>query len=171
MNYPATSSVDLITLSPFLFQENSEIQVRQKYSTISESAEEDDYFFIAGRSIDITRNARENARSIEDKSLAQETEITLAVIRKCVEANSSDHNFPSIHLFKPEDGSILIEWIFQNLRLGINIEQNKEESSWFFVTNENLGNINAYGHLESTIRKPVLKWLISFIISNPSLVN
>ncbi len=39
---------------------------------------------------------------------------------------------PSV--FYPDDGSILIEWINVNWRLGISVEKPFFESSWYFVS-------------------------------------
>ncbi len=40
---------------------------------------------------------------------------------------------------KCEDGSILIEWIHKNCRFGITLESNREESGWYFVSNDLIG--------------------------------
>ena len=32
-----------------------------------------------------------------------------------------------------EDGSILLEWLFKDWRIGISIEKNRAESSWYIV--------------------------------------
>lgn len=57
--------------------------------------------------------------------------------------NFNIENLPKIYAFNLEDGSLLIEWIFDDLRIGFNIEPIKTESSWYLVTNKNLGEINA----------------------------
>ena len=37
---------------------------------------------------------------------------------------------------KLEDGSAIVEWVSPDVRFGINIELNPEESGWFYVTKD-----------------------------------
>lgn len=74
--------------------------------------------------------------------------------------------FQKMHLFSVEDGSALLEWIFEDYRIGFGIEPDREESSWYLVTKENLGNINAYGSLSGIDNRNIVTWLINFINVN-----
>jgi hypothetical protein len=46
------------------------------------------------------------------------------------------------------DGTIEIEQIFDNLRFGYTIENDRKLSSWFFVSNENAGDYMEYGNFD-----------------------
>ena len=61
---------------------------------------------------------------------------------------------------------MLIEWIFENFRVGFTIEKNSEESGWYLVSGKNLGQINAYGNLNKADDEKLLSWLLVFVISN-----
>ena len=65
-----------------------------------------------------------------------------------------------------EDNSILIEWIFNDYRVGFNIETKNEESGWYLVTNRELGEISASGSIHNIEIKTILLWLLNFVISN-----
>ena len=39
-------------------------------------------------------------------------------------------HLPPLQAFNVDDGSVLIEWIFGNFRIGFNIEPNPEDSGW-----------------------------------------
>ena len=42
-------------------------------------------------------------------------------------------HLPQLHAFDVQDGSILIEWIFDDFRVGFSIEPIPSESSWYLV--------------------------------------
>lgn len=48
------------------------------------------------------------------------------------------------HFIKLEDGSILIEWIAPDVRFCINIEVNRSESGWCYVTKDGKENDSGY---------------------------
>ena len=70
---------------------------------------------------------------------------------------------PILQLFHVDDGSILIEWIFSDFRIGFSIEPNFEESSWYLVSKKNMGGINASGNLENMDIKSLFLWLFYFV--------
>ncbi len=72
---------------------------------------------------------------------------------------------PKIHAFNVDDGSILLEWVFDDFRIGFSIEPLETESSWFLITNEERDSISASGYLSDTIENTLL-WIISFVIVN-----
>ena len=110
---------------------------------------------------------------IKDKKIAIEVKKLLGFIHSVIEdfklLNYELGDLKPLHLFLVEDGSILVEWIFDDFRIGFNFEQNLEESSWYLVTNENLFGINASGYIvdiASEKFKLVLLWLINFVLSH-----
>ena len=70
-----------------------------------------------------------------------------------------------MHAFIEEDGSLLIEWTFEQFRIGFNFDNENSDSSWYLVSLENIGNINAYGSLSDVNEKTIL-WLINFAITH-----
>ncbi len=75
-------------------------------------------------------------------------------------------DFPQLHAFIDDEGIVSIEWIFSHFRIGFVIDTILTDSSWYLVSNGELGDTSASGYLyENDIDKRV-QWLISFIISN-----
>jgi hypothetical protein len=73
---------------------------------------------------------------------------------------------PPMHGFVYEDGSISIDWIQTNFRVGFNIEADSAQSGWYLLSNKELGGITASGRtLNIDLRKLIL-WLLNFVISN-----
>lgn len=73
---------------------------------------------------------------------------------------------PQLQAFKVDDGSILIEWIFDDFRLGFSIEPEVQESSWYLVSSKNLGEISASGYIPRTDIKNLILWLTNFVVSH-----
>jgi len=48
----------------------------------------------------------------------------------------SDGILPAIHAHREDDDSIIIEWIFPDIRFGLNIEKDKKESGWHVVSKQ-----------------------------------
>lgn len=118
---------------------------------------------------DLTRSARDKIRSIPDKELAGTALRILSMINDQLMKLGNISHYPEFHSFLLEDGSIGIEWIFPNLRLGFGVDQNPEESSWFLVTSEVGGNISACGKLFCEKVHPPIEWLIGFVATNPDI--
>lgn len=80
----------------------------------------------------------------------------------CVEFDLD--TIPKIHAFTYEsDDSILLEWVFEEYRIGFSIETVDSESGWYLVTKESLGKINASGYLTD---EDTVLWLMNFIIAH-----
>jgi hypothetical protein len=65
-----------------------------------------------------------------------------------------------------DDNSVLIEWIFNDFRIGFNIEDNIHESGWYLMTNGKFGDISASGYIKNSNIKKNIMWLITFILIN-----
>ena len=77
-------------------------------------------------------------------------------------------HLPHLHAFDVQDGSILIEWIFDDFRVGFSIEPVPTESSWYLVSNAKLGYIGTSGDIsqdESETQNLMLE-LLTFVISH-----
>jgi len=71
---------------------------------------------------------------------------------------------PQLHAFNVDDGSVLIEWIFDDFRIGFSIESEPKESSWYLVSNTNSGEMAASGYISRVDIKTLALWLINFVI-------
>ena len=70
---------------------------------------------------------------------------------------------PQVRAYAPDDGSILIEWNFDNFRINFNIEKDNSENSWHLISN-NFGEVSASGYIRSGNIEPIIVWLFCFII-------
>ena len=77
-------------------------------------------------------------------------------------------HLPNLLAFDVEDGSILIEWIFDDFRVGFGIEPTLSESSWYLVSNIRLGDINLAGEMPKNEleTQDLMLHLVNFVVSN-----
>jgi hypothetical protein len=73
---------------------------------------------------------------------------------------------PKINGFSIDDGSILLEWIFEDFRIGFSIENNGSESSWYLVSTKKYGEINASGYISDHNFENIILWLLNFVLVN-----
>jgi len=108
--------------------------------------------------------------NIENPNVAQEAKKLLVVIQDVLtsfrQVGIDMSHLPPIRAFKLDDGAVLIEWIFSDYRVGFSVEPNPEDSGWYLVTKENLGNINASGYTSHVDLKKQMLWLFAYVFSN-----
>ena len=111
-------------------------------------------------------------RQAKDEKVADEARRILSIIAKTIlifQSRGVDlGHLPHLHAFDVQDGSILIEWIFDDFRLGFSIEPVPTESSWYLVSNAKLGYIGRSGDIsqdESETQNLMLE-LLTFVISH-----
>ena len=111
-------------------------------------------------------------RQAKDEKVADEARRILSIIAKTIlifQSRGVDlGHLPHLHAFDVQDGSILIEWIFDDFRVGFSIEPVPTESSWYLVSNAKLGYIGTSGDIsqdESETQNLMLE-LLTFVISH-----
>ncbi len=122
---------------------------------------------------ELIRNAESTISQLEK---SEKTELTKDILCKAMYWASflssqlpNFDNIPKIKASELEDSSILIEWAFENWRIGFGIENEIEESSWHLVSNENLGNISASGYLTKVESRRIILWLLFFVALHQGL--
>lgn len=65
-----------------------------------------------------------------------------------------------------EDNSALIEWNFEDFRIGFSIEPDKEESGWYLVSNDNLQELSLSGVIQFDKLEPLVVRLLNFASAN-----
>jgi hypothetical protein len=118
----------------------------------------------------VTRAAWKVLWQTENQEIANEARRVLEFIQETI-ATFQHLRFdlgylPELHAFKVDDGSILIEWIFDDFRIGFSIEPDVQESSWYLVSSKNLGEISASGYIQMAEIKNLIIWIINFVISH-----
>jgi len=126
-----------------------------------------DTFRLQGES-NLVKQARNIIPQIENAEVAKQVDRLLSFIDKIVniaEQKKVDlSHIPSLHAYVEEDGSVLLEWVFPDFRIGFNIESNPDNSGWHLVSNKKLGDMTASGQLANMGEITIL--LLDFILSN-----
>lgn len=73
---------------------------------------------------------------------------------------------PTIQASFVEDKSILFEWIFDDFRVGFNIECDYKHSSWFLVTSKKYDEYFGSGYLSEFDNDELIICFLDFIITN-----
>lgn len=110
----------------------------------------------------ITKQANDFLKNIDNRALVVQAEIILAIIqREVIKANTSIE-LPPIAAFSGEDGSLLLEWIFPDFRIGFNLEVDDKDRGWYLASKPTAGGIIASGFLDGVNLPSLITWLISF---------
>ena len=126
-----------------------------------------DTFRLRGESNPV-KQARKIIPQIENAEVAKQVDRLLSFINKIVNIAEQKEvdlsHIPPLHAYVEEDGSVLLEWVFPNFRIGFNIESNPDNSGWHLVSNKKLGDMTASGQLANMGEITIL--LLDFILSN-----
>lgn len=113
---------------------------------------------------EVLRTARTTINGVADGIVFRQSQLLLDVIEEAfVLPNFIQGVLPPLQAFLTEEGTLLLEWIMPNCRLGFSIDPIPEESSWYLITDVTLGAIAASGFLQKATLKPLVRWLLSFL--------
>ena len=121
---------------------------------------------------DLIIRAWTTVATVKDDTVANECRRILQIIAESI-LFSQTQGFdlghrPRLHAFDVEDGSLLIEWIFDDFRIGFGVEPIPSESSWYLVSNARLGDINLAGDIPKNEleTQDLMLRLVNFVVSN-----
>jgi len=127
-------------------------------------------FYTLPNDVDIFREAIKGFHKLHDLYVKKSTLLLLLAFQKQILNQISQIDFsgylPPLQLRSDEDGSVLLEWIFKDFRIGFVIEPEGIESSWYLVSNSKLDEASSSGLLNVKECEALLHNLISFVISN-----
>jgi hypothetical protein len=133
----------------------------------SDIEDQADTIRLSGES-DPVKQARKIIPQIENPCVAKQLDNLLSFVNKIVSTLMKSEEdlklIPPIHPHVEEDGSVLLQWIFPDFRVGFNIEPNPNDSGWHLVANKRLGDITASGQLTNMGEITII--LLDFIRSN-----
>jgi hypothetical protein len=114
--------------------------------------------------------AIEATQFIATGSLENQAQLLISSIKSMMSLSSrfglDASIIPQIHADVLDDGSLLMEWILPNFRLGFGLEEDSAQSSWFLITDESLGSISCSGSLTDDPPLKLVWWLTSFLVLN-----
>ena len=99
-----------------------------------------------------TRQAWKIIPQIQDKGVVKQLGELLSTISRLVlaaqETPGSLSHIPDLHAHVLEDGSVVLEWLFPDFRVGFNIEPNCADSGWHFVLSKKFNEQSGSGQLK-----------------------
>lgn len=118
----------------------------------------------------LIRTALDVTHQTENRDIANEGKKVLLLIQEMVNSFKElklDLGYLSpLNAYNVDDGSLLIEWVFRDFRIGFSYEPNPNESGWYLITNRTLGEISASGYLSNDNYESLILWLLNFALSN-----
>jgi hypothetical protein len=119
---------------------------------------------------DLLTQAWSTVRRTEDPDVARRARELLSTIQETIapfgQLRAGLERFPPLWASNVDDGSVLIEWIFSDFRIAFSIEPDAKESSWYLVSNENLGGVRALGYTSDVDMRMLILWLFGFARAN-----
>jgi len=113
----------------------------------------------------VTEAAREFLNSVQNKDQVARANEMLSIIQSEVIKLQPPMTLPPISAFQDENGALLLEWIFNDFRVGFNLEMDENESGWYLASKPSSGGIVASGLLTGIDQRGLVAWLIYFAIS------
>lgn len=118
--------------------------------------------------IDLLEPAWDVIQRTENEDVAREAKNLLSKIEsKITSFLQKDYRdisyLPPLRAFNVDDGSVLLEWIFEDFRLGFSIEPNFQDSGWYLVAKRSLGEISASGYMSNDSFDKQIHWLLDFV--------
>jgi len=113
----------------------------------------------------VTEAAREFLNSVQNKDQVARANEMLSIIQSEVIKLQPPMTLPPISAFQDENGAFLLEWIFNDFRVGFNLEMDENESGWYLASKPSSGGIVASGLLTGIDQRGLVAWLIYFAIS------
>ena len=115
----------------------------EDYRSISAASstidKDSDYFRNLPSNLNILTNASDAIRRITDPEKQGDVIKFLLSVQNVLLTNrfalDSIGSLPPLRININEDGSVLIEWIFSDFRIGFSIEKDRSQSNWYLVSN------------------------------------
>jgi hypothetical protein len=160
------------TDSKIVFNQPGDVWVEFPDITVNETVGRNLYtrYFPLFQESSIVKRAFEILEYTENPDVAREAKILLSQIQDVLQ-NLQIFGFdldylPELKAFNVDDGSVLLEWVLSDFRLGFSLEIDPQESGWYLVTNRKLGEISASGYISKDNNNSLILWLINFLLAN-----
>ena len=103
-------------------------------------------------------------KNLPSSAMRTQANSIISIFRKAASAYGVN-NQPPLSASIATDGSLLVEWIFSDKRLGFNVEPNQDESGWYFVSSETAGGYCESGLLSTLDIKQLMARILAKQIS------
>ncbi|MCL1804083.1 MAG: hypothetical protein FWG30_10730 [Eubacteriaceae bacterium] len=129
------------------------------------------YCTLLPSNLNVFANVADGIGKLEDHGVAMQVQKVLSNLYTALQAASSnqiiDNHLSLLHLAQQDDRSALVEWNFQDFRIGFSIELDKDESSYYVVTQDRdlkafeMGTYKLESNNSSTFEK-----IVEFVLGN-----
>jgi len=122
---------------------------RMREDTFDLSANQSETIFPASSSI--VSNVWDKVSLLSNDEVKSEIKV---ILYSFVDAESKFKNISNsaaskpLHISVENQDNVLLEWIFEDFRLGFDVSNTPEGSTWFYVTNEKFGLNSLCGYLD-----------------------
>jgi len=128
------------------------------------------YIYRLPHDFDVLREANLGTDGLHNENVRKLAEQFLSVFQRVLISNRNQIEqsgyLPPLKFTWLEDGSLLIEWIFKDFRIGFSIEPKEDDSSWYLVSNHNLDEASNSGMLKFNELEVLLVDLVEFVLAN-----
>ena len=118
----------------------------------------------------ITEQARALLPRIQDPGVARNTAEVVSAIEEAAAALAASGGevkmIPPVRATLQANGSVNLEWLKRDLRVGFTIETDPGDSGWYLVTSRDLGDTGAYGPLSSRWIRDTVSRAFYFLSAN-----
>jgi len=118
----------------------------------------------------ITEQARSVLRKEIDPNVGKNLQKVISIIDNILDSyvatGNETSNIQPIKAAVNEDGSVALDWISPDYRLGFSIEKEFAESGWYLATTKRINEMGGYGHFSDQNNKEITSLLINFLFSN-----
>jgi hypothetical protein len=98
---------------------------------------------------DLTAEARRAIRSVPNKEIAERADQLIDGIESSL-SKYPEGNLAPLDAYELDDGSVMVEWVLDNARLGFSVKLDDKRSGWFLVTDDPASEVNSLGYLNQT---------------------
>jgi hypothetical protein len=151
-------------------ESNDIVKFQSNTATSGVTEDYSPYIFVLPSNFNILREVNSIIAKIHNpnvkKNIDEFINILQGVLLEVRHSISNSSNLPPLKFRLHEDDSVLIEWIFNDFRIGFSIEPNNDDSGWYLVSNDNLNEESKSGHLKLELLAPLFTKLLTFALSN-----
>lgn len=135
------------------------------------SSSDRSYIISVPSCVNVLSSAFNNLRYLSNESVKRQTLRLLVAFQSKLDQINKNNNLPNrlpaLSLIEREDKSALIEWNFENYRIGFAIEEDAKESNFFIVSQDrDVQRFLAETYLLGENYEAVVSSLISYVIRN-----
>ena len=157
--------------SAFLNRANEKITMNAIGNTSNSCSDADPYGTELPSNINVFSNLTEDITRLEDSSVKDQVMKVLFFLylslRRAFKQKTLSNYLSRINLIQQEDKAALIEWNFQDFRVGFILERNKSESSYFMVSQDKSTNsfMTDSQKLDTDTSVPV-EMIVKYVLDN-----